>query len=326
MTIMEPLAAEDRLPVRTTGHVRRLIEAGHAGVAAQYAPPKLLPMMFEDLDPLGEESEFSPTKGIVHKYASRVLWKVSYRCAAHCQFCTRHRQIGTRDGDLTSEDIAAALDYIRAHKEINEVILSGGDPLFTPGPTAQILEGLIGLDQIRIVRVGTRLPIQSPASLNARPLQRVLELLQDLSRTRGVYGMLHVNHPAELDPEVEGALARLRQTGLVLLSQTVFLKDINDDEQVLGELFFKLASLGVRPYYIYRCDYVRGLEAFVCDPAKERLIMSNIRRTLSGLASPTYVVDVPGTGKIPVPLDFWDGVDMTRCRDFLGETIPLDLD
>src|SRR5262249_39749384 len=106
MDALVSVKAAHTLPVRTTDHIRRLIKAGRSGVAAQYARPEEMPPMFDDLDPLGEESRFSPTKGLVHKYDSRVLWKVSYRCAAHCQFCTRHRQIGTRDGDLTSSDIA----------------------------------------------------------------------------------------------------------------------------------------------------------------------------------------------------------------------------
>jgi lysine 2,3-aminomutase len=323
MDALTPDSGTPTLPVRTTGHIRRLIKDGRSGVAAQYARPENMPPMLEDLDPLGEESRFSPTKGLVHKYESRVLWKVSYRCAAHCQFCTRYRQIGTPDGDLTSGDIAAALDYIRAHDEINEVILSGGDPLYAPKTASEILDGLAGIDRIRIIRVGTRLPLHSPSSLKSPALQAVIERLRTLRRGRAIYGMLHVNHPNEIDVEVEEAFASLQSAGLVLLSQTVFLKDINDDEQVLGELFFKLASLGVRPYYIYRCDYVRGLEAFICDPLKERRIISNLRRKLSGLASPTYVVDVPGSGKIPVPLDFWDGADLTRCRDFLGAPVRL---
>jgi lysine 2,3-aminomutase len=314
------------LTERLTAHVARLIEAGHAAIAAQYRRPNGVTESFSDLDPLGEESRFSPIKGLVHKFPDRVLWKVSYRCAAHCQFCTRHRQIGKRNGDLDASDIAAALQYIRADDRIKEVILSGGDPLYTPEVTLQIVAGLTYIETIRIVRVGTRLPVQSPKSLQATGLARLLGALARLRRTRAVYIMMHVNHPAEIDRDVEEGIALLQRHGMIILSQSVFLKGVNDSETLLSELFFRLACLGVRPYYIYRCDYVRGLEGYVCDPAKERAIMSGLRRHLSGIALPTYVIDVPGKGKIPVPLDFWDGTDLSHCRDFDGLTVEIGID
>lgn len=134
---------------------------------------------------------------------------------------------------------------------------------------------------------------------------------------------MHVDHPDELTSETVNALARLRRIGLILLSQTVFLKGINDDEGSLKKLFESLYHLGVIPYYIFRCDSVAGLERFVCNIQDERRIMTNLCRELSGIAVPTYVVDVPGRGKIPVPLEFWDGVDLSQCRDFDGERILI---
>lgn len=138
-----------------------------------------------------------------------------------------------------------------------------------------------------------------------------------------IFLLLHVNHPDELTTEVLASLALIKSQCTGILSQSVFLRGINDDVDILTRLFRKLYHSGIIPYYIYRCDYVRGLEHFVCDLSCERRIMTELRRTLSGIALPTYVVDVPGCGKLPVPLDFWEVPDIRKCIDFLGNIIRL---
>ncbi len=251
-------------------------------------------------DPLMEEAH-EYVRGLVHKYPNRALIKVSYLCAAHCRFCTRIRQIGDPAGNLSDVDIANIAAYLRAHPEIDDVILSGGDPLFTPGITLRLLQALEPIDSIRVFRIGTRLPLQEPGDLFRKAQQAVLEKVRAIARSRPFFILVHAEHPDELGPEAVAAIGELRKTGAVLLSQTVFLRGINDDEAVLYSLFQQLYHLGVQPYYLYRCDAVQGLERFRCDPEKEKAIAAALRRRLSGIACPLFVEDVEnGYGKMPV--------------------------
>lgn len=292
-------------------------------IARQYTTlDEDLSEVFEGLDPLLEDSH-EPVKGLIHKYDNRALIKVSYRCAAHCRFCTRIRQIGSSDGDLTSkDDIPNIIAYIRDHTEIEEVILSGGDPLYTPKPTLELLDALELISSIRVIRIGTRLPVVNPISLKAKLVRKVLNKISSIGNKLPFIILIHFEHPDELTSETIAALKMLKETGATLLSQTVFLKGINNDIGLLKRLFENLWWNGVIPYYIYRCDYVRGLEHYVCDLEQEVHIMTELRKQLSGLAYPTYVIDVEGKGKIPVPLGFWNVINRS-CLDFDGNTINL---
>lgn len=309
---------------RITPYLQNLIRGGKTAIEIQFkAVPQEGESVFTEFDPLGEESRYTPVKGLVHKFRNRVLWKVSYRCAAHCQFCTRVRQIGNPEGDLTDDDIERCLEYISSHPEVDDVILSGGDPFATPQPTKLIVEGLATIRSVKVIRIDTRVPLQSPKSMSSPLLSGLMQRLQSLAENKAVYILIHVNHPDELTGEARESIMALRKTGMPILSQTVFLKDVNDNIRSLTELFQELYYLGVIPYYIYRCDYVQGLERFVCDLDKEREIMTQLRRNLSGIAVPTYVVDVAGKGKIPLPLKFWDVPQPDRCVDFDGKSINL---
>ncbi|MDB5025405.1 MAG: kamA [Mucilaginibacter sp.] len=293
-------------------------------IAEQY---KILPNdianHFERLDPLEEDSH-QPVKGLVHKYENRALIKVSYRCAAHCRFCTRIRQIGTADGDLDSpNDIPNIIDYLRQHTEITDVILSGGDPFYTPKQSLELLNELDTIDSLKVIRIGTRLPIHNPQSFKAPLLHVMLNKVKEMAVKKPFIILLHFAHPDELTPEVLDVIRLLKTTGAMLLSQTVFLKGINDNYRVLKNLFENLYWAGVMPYYIYRCDYVKGLEHYVCDMADEIRIMTDLRRDLSGIAYPTYIVDVVGKGKIPVPLGFWSKTDITQCNDFSNSQVKI---
>ena len=267
-------------------------------------------------DPLHEDSN-EPVKGLIHKYHNRALIKVSYKCAAHCRFCTRVRQIGT-GGEIYS--IRHIIDYLKSHTEITDVILSGGDPFYTPKQTVVLLSEIEKIDSVKAIRIGTRLPVHNPVSFNS-PL--VIDVLNKICETKKHFIVLiHVEHPDELTEETLSVIKHIKQTGATVLSQTVFLHGINNDVEILRSLFEKLYWNGVIPYYIYRCDYVKGLEQYVCDINQEVEIMTELRKTLSGVAYPTYIVDVEGTGKIPVPLSFWKS-DITKCKDFLNNKILL---
>lgn len=309
---------------RITPYLQNLIKSDKKAIEIQYkAVPQEGEPVFAEPDPLSEESRYTPVKGLVHKFRNRVLWKVSYRCVAHCQFCTRVRQIGSPEGDLTDDDIKRCLEYISSHPEVDDVILSGGDPFASPQPTSRILDGLITIQSVRVIRVDTRVPIQLPRSMRLPALKELVRRLQSLAESKTIYILVHIDHPDELTGEAKESITALRKTGMPILSQTVFLKNVNDDIRTLTELFQEIYYLGVIPYYIYRCDYVQGLERFVCDLDKEREIMTQLRSNLSGIAVPTYVIDVAGRGKIPVPLKFWNVSQSDRCVDFDGKPINL---
>lgn len=308
-----------------TPHLRTLIEKGSIPLRAQFKK-KRQPKKESNFtnDPLGEEEKYSPVKGLVHKFGNRVLWKVSYRCAAHCQFCTRFRQIGSDEGDLSSEDIQACIEYIRTHPEINDVILSGGDPLFTVRDTLTIFEELAKIDSVKVIRIGTRLPIHSPKSFHAKLLKELMRKMRLYARKKGLFVLININHPDELTKSVLRAIATIQKTGAIILSQTVFLKGVNDNVETLETLFTTLYHNKILPYYIYRCDYVKGVEHFIVPFRKERMIMTELRKRLSGIAYPTYAIDVPGgRGKIPPPLHFWKGTVFRYVTDFDGNKLKI---
>jgi lysine 2,3-aminomutase len=310
---------------KITPHLQNLINSGSDAVSRQFVASELKyegKNKFVSCDPLSED-KFSPVKGIVHKYSNRVLWKVSYECAAHCQFCTRRRQVGNHEGELTKKEIDNCIEYILGHREIEEIILSGGDPFFSPKKLDYILKKIVKIDSIKIVRIGTRLPIHFPQAFDGKELKIVVNSLVKLSKKLPVYILIHINHPDELTRESRQVIEKLRRKGLMLMSQTVFLKNINDNFEILHKLFKEIYFLGVIPYYIFRCDYVTGLESFVCDIKKEQKIMTELTKKLSGIAVPTHIFDVPGKGKIPVPLDFWGDINLAKCKDFEDKEVLI---
>lgn len=267
-------------------------------------------------DPLMED-DHEVVKGLVHKYTNRALIKVSYQCAAHCRFCTRIRQIGNTEGTLNNTDIVNIITYLRQHPEINDVILSGGDPLYTPQITTQLLQQIVLIDTVKVIRIGSRLPVQLPSAISSTAVAPLLDLIKEISCKVPFYILIHVNHPDELTNDALNAIRQLRTLGVSLLSQTVFLKGVNDDVLILEELYNKLYHAGVIPYYLYHCDAVSGIQHFAVDIEKETEIASMLAVRLSGIACPTYVVDVEnGHGKIPMPLNFCPSGN--TLRDFKG--------
>lgn len=265
------------------------------------------------------EDEHELVRGLIHKYENRVLCLLTAECAAYCRFCTRRRMVSDIErGAVKEEDIGRWVDYLQEHPEVKEVILSGGDPFVVPSALFRFsVERISSVPSIKVLRIGTRVPVTAPELVNEEKLEVISSLRQP------VYIGIHFEHPAELTEATIDAVVRLRRAGAILYSQTVFLSGINDDYETLHELFSRLTEIGVRPYYIYRCDPVAGAGHFRADFAKERRIMTALRKNLSGLACPTYVIDTPrGSGKIPVPLEFWDA-DCSVYRDFCGDIHSL---
>jgi lysine 2,3-aminomutase len=246
------------------------------------------------VDSLNEDGH-SPVPGLVHRYPDRVLMMVTTQCASYCRHCTRSRIVGDPGAQFSRADHAAQIDYIARTPQVRDVLLSGGDPLILP---LRVLEDLLrrlrAIPHVEIIRIGSRVPIFLPQRITA-------DLLAMLRQFHPLWISVHVNHAAEITPEVRGALARMADAGFPLGSQTVLLAGINDSPAVMKELVHKLVRNRVRPYYLYQCDLVPGAGHFRTTISKGIEIIESLRGHTSGYAIPTYVVDAPGGGgKIPV--------------------------
>jgi lysine 2,3-aminomutase len=249
---------------------------------------------FLHADPLEEEQDM-PVSGLVHRYRDRALIMATTTCSMYCRHCTRKRVAGTQETTLAVPQLNAIANYLRAHPEITDVVISGGDPMTMPTSLLErILMAVRTVSSVEIVRIGTRVPVVLPQRITS-------ELVQMLSKYHPVWINTHFNHPNEITPEAEAACARLANAGIPLGNQSVLLRGINDSPHVVEELCRKLVRIRVRPYYLFQCDLVRGVEHFRTPVSRGIEIMEYLRGRLSGLAIPTYVVDTPhGGGKIPV--------------------------
>lgn len=261
------------------------------------------------------EKRNSPVKGAVYKFPGRIVVLLSYTCAANCRYCERQDRVGVgldSQGYLHPDEIERIVSFIQTKGEINEVILSGGDPLMNPGGL-KLISGLLSkLEQIKILRIHTRVPVQQPGLVD-------LQLLSDVSsHFKTCYFSVHIDHPDELTTETEDVMLKIRRAGYVMLAQSVFLKGINDNLTVLRSLFRRLSELGIRPYYIYHCQAIPTTMRFVMRLEDEIMLMTQLREQLSGVAFPQHVIDVQHTnGKIIVPTNHWH-IDLTEVRDFNG--------
>ncbi len=269
------------------------------------------------LDPLNEK-KYTKTKGLIHKYVSRVLILLSSSCPEYCSFCFRQRIIGhPLENQVDQKAIDQMIEYVSSQPQVNEVIFSGGEPLMEKKLLLYGLKHFSKLKQVKILRIHSRAPIIKPELVTK-------ELLNFIALSKKpVYFSVHINHPKELSVETIKILGLLRKAGAILLSQTVFLKNFNDDYEVLKKLFVKLTEIGIRPYYLHHCDPLPDNEKYLVPIEKEVRIATKLRKELSGLACPTLVIDIPqGNGKIPFPLDFWSS-NLKICHDFAGKKVLL---
>ncbi len=251
---------------------------------------------FELNDPLDEDKD-SPVNGLTHRYPDRVLMLTTPNCSMYCRYCTRKRATLTRGGwEGISKDDERMIEYIRQHKEIKDVIVSGGDPLTLPiGKLRYYLENLKAIEHVDVIRVGTRVPVTLPQRLYD---QELLDLLAD---TEKVYIQTHFNHPREITPEAIRVCKSLLRHGMPINNHSVLLKGVNDSLDVMRKLLRGLLKAKVRPYYIFHCDPVTGAGHFRTSVWKGLEIMEGLRGHMSGIGIPTYVVDSPqGGGKIPM--------------------------
>ena len=311
---------EDRFAEKTTAHLRELAQSSDAIRQMYRFDPEYenLPAN-RDVD-LFLEKQLTRTKGLVYKYPGRVILLLSYTCAANCRYCERQDRVGVgldEAGRLTESDIQHAVQFVAQHEEINEVIFSGGDPLTHPQGLRLAARLMAEIPHVRILRVHTRYPMQLPEKVD-------FELLAEIASLRPVFYLsLHIDHPDELTPETESVIVQLRKLGAILLCQSVFLKGINDDIQVLSKLFIRLSELGVRPYYIYHCHPIATTMRFVMQIEDEMKIMSRLREQLSGVAYPQHIFEMRHTtGKLAVPSDHWN-VNLESVRDFEGDQFQV---
>ncbi|MCB5262210.1 MAG: lysine 2,3-aminomutase [Candidatus Cloacimonetes bacterium] len=245
-------------------------------------------------DPLNEDTD-SPVPGMTHRYPDRVLLLLTDQCGVYCRHCTRRRKAGENDAPMPDENVNQALKYIEEHTEIRDVILSGGDPLtLSDERLDEVLGKLAKIKHLDIVRIGSRLPVTLP--------QRIDEgLITVLKKYKFVWLNTHFNHPHEITPTSIKGLDALAEAGVVLGNQSVLLKGINDNVDVMKQLVHGLVRNRVRPYYIYQCDLSEGISHFRTPVSKGIEIIESLRGHTSGLCVPTFVVDAPGGGgKIPV--------------------------
>jgi lysine 2,3-aminomutase len=246
------------------------------------------------VDPCGEDRD-SPVPGLVHRYPDRVLLLVTDQCAVYCRYCTRRRLVGTNERSITQGNFEEVLKYLKTHRKVRDVLLSGGDPLLLENERLEeILSRLRALPHIELLRIGTRAPVTLPQRITSG-------LVRMLKKYHPLMISIHFTHPKEITEAVRRACDDLADGGIPLGSQTVLLKGINDKPYVMKKLVQELLKIRVRPYYIYQCDLATGTEHFRTSIATGIQIIEKLRGYTTGYAVPTYVVDAPGGGgKIPV--------------------------
>jgi lysine 2,3-aminomutase len=299
-------AAAESMAIALTPEMLALIDRDDPAdpIARQFVPSvaetRVAPG--ELADPIGDEAR-SPVRGIVHRYPDRVLLKPIHVCPVYCRFCFRREKVGPGGNALSTAEMERALAYIAADPKIWEVILTGGDPLMlAPRRLAELIGRLDAIPHVGVIRLHSRVPIVDPG--------RVGEALVAALRPRraALWLAVHSNHPRELGTATRAALARLADAGIPLLGQTVLLAGVNDDVDTLDALMRGLVTARVKPYYLHHPDLVRGTGHFRVTIERGQQLMKALRGRLSGLAQPTYVLDVPGGhGKVPVGPSFLSG-------------------
>ena len=306
----------ERYPMRITGHYLGLIREPGDAIWRQCVPgPEELEADGLSSDPLNER-ELTVVPGLIHRYPDRAVMLVSSACATYCRFCLRKRLLGAPE-ERGLSGIEGALDYVGRTKRLRDIILSGGDPLLLSDDRIdEILSRLRRISHVEIVRIGTRVPVTLPSRVTPALCRR-------LKRHHPLFINTHFNHPREITAESTEACRRLAEGGIPLGNQTVLLKGVNDDPEVMARLMAGLLSIRVKPYYLHQMDLVRGTGHFRTTLRAGLEIMERLRGYCSGLAVPYYVVDLPGgKGKVPV---LPDGVKRKGkvyfLKNYLGEIV-----
>ncbi len=314
------LLSGNKLAMAITPHYFNLMDPEDPGCPIRRQVIPRIEETWEDpdemSDPCGEDSHM-PVPGLVHRYPDRVLFLVTDRCASYCRYCTRSRVVsGVGEQELHIE-FEAAFRYLERHTEIRDVLLSGGDPLlFSDAKLDALLTRLRSIKHIEFIRIGSRVPIFLPQRITP-------ELCRMLQKHHPLWLSIHTNHPRELTTEVRDGLALLANHGVPLGNQSVLLRGVNDNADIMKSLVHKLLMCRVRPYYLYQCDLIQGsshLRASVSDGID---IIEQLRGHTTGYAVPQFVIDAPGGGgKVPLNPDYVLVRDEQRVviRNYEGKT------
>jgi lysine 2,3-aminomutase len=248
----------------------------------------------ELVDPIGDLS-YQKIKGIVHRYPDRCLLMPTTICPVYCRFCFRKERVGPSNPGLTKEELKQAIDYIERNPNIWEVILSGGDPLMLSANKLKlIIDKLVAIPHVQIIRFHSRVPILEPNKINDA-------LINAIKISKALYVLVSVNHKDELSKDALAACKKLIDNGIPVLSQTVLLKDINDNIEALSDLMRYLVANKIKPYYLHHCDLARGTKHFRTSIETGQKLVQQLRGRFSGLCQPIYVLDLPGGfGKVPI--------------------------
>jgi lysine 2,3-aminomutase len=312
-------AVAARYAVAITPAMTELIDAADAAdpIARQFVPDaaELDRRPEERDDPIGDDAH-CPVEGIVHRYPDRVLLKPVHVCAAYCRFCFRRETVGPGEASmLAPAALDAAIAYIAEHREVWEVILTGGDPLVLSARRLEALvERLAAIDHVAVIRVHTRLPCVAPERITPA-LVRALK-----AKGKATYVVLHANHPRELTAAARAACARLVDAGIPMLSQSVLLRGVNDDATTLAELMRGFVAARIKPYYLHHGDLAPGTAHLRTTIEHGQALMRALHGRHSGLCQPTYVLDIPGGhGKSPIgPNYIAADDDRYRVEDYNG--------
>lgn len=265
-------------------------------IAKQFVPnvEELAISPIERNDPIGDEVH-KAVKGIIHRYPDRCLFTPVHICPVYCRFCFRREKIGPASETLTPKELETAYAYINNHKEIWEVILTGGDPLILkPSMLKNLLNKLSAIQHVEVIRIHTRIPVVESYRINS-------DMLAALNCGKPVYIVLHANHPNEFTPEASQACASIVNAGIPMLSQSILLKDINDNIETLSALMRCFIKNRIKPYYLHHGDLVKGTQHFRTSIAEGQHLIKQLRGRFSGICQPTYVLDIPGGyGKAPI--------------------------
>jgi len=293
-------AVADRYALAITPAIAALIETPDDPIGRQFIPdPAELTLAPEEHpDPIGDDA-LSPVKGVVHRYPDRALLKPLLVCPVYCRFCFRREHVGPDGGLLTEAELDAALAWFETHPAIREVILTGGDPLML---SARRLGGIIrrlsAIPHIETIRLHSRVPTTDPRRITP-------ELIAALETDRALWLAVHANHAREFTEASRAALDRLRRAGIPLLGQSVLLRGVNDSPEALEALFRAMLAARVKPYYLHQLDAAPGTSRFHVPIAEGRRLLAALRGRVTGLAWPTYVLDIPGGhGKVPIGPDY----------------------
>lgn len=244
-------------------------------------------------DDVNKDDKYMPVKGLVHRYPTKVLIFPSYDCGTFCRYCFRKKFVGVKETQLSCNEFTHIFSYLKLHLEINEVIFSGGDPLTTSDEMLDyILENLSNLDNIKVVRFHTRMPITIPYRIN----DNFVKIIVKYRKRFALYCVIHIDSKKELSDESIMSISKLIDNGVNCLASCPLLKGINDSELELGKLWSTLVEHRIKPYYLFHTDPVQGIRHFVVPIERGMEIMKNVYDRISGLAIPLYCFNVPGGG------------------------------